>query len=250
MPADDLPPAPSAARAVRAIAAAALTAGAVLALRIVWDLGQQPWAHVDVGDPVGWLARTPAETAVAAVVRWMALATIGWGGAAVALGVAARLVRWRAAIRTMDRVSPRTVRCLAERLVGAALLTSAGLGPVAPAMAAPPLPPPAAGPVGGRHGGGAPPADQQRPRPPGVPAPVPPRRTTDAARGREVVVRRGDHLWRLAVRELRRSGRHPDVHEVAAYWRRVVERNRDRIASGDPDLIVPGEVVVLPPVEP
>ncbi|MDP3983488.1 MAG: hypothetical protein Q8Q52_00585, partial [Acidimicrobiia bacterium] len=63
----------------------------------------------------------------------------------------------------------------------------------------------------------------------------------------EVVVERGDHMWGLAKARLAvLLGRPPTDSEIAPYWQRVVEVNRDRIRSGDPDLIFPGEVLVLP----
>jgi hypothetical protein len=37
--------------------------------------------------------------------------------------------------------------------------------------------------------------------------------------------------------------------EVTRYWLRVVEANRPNLRSGDPDLIYPGEIVILPPIE-
>ena len=40
----------------------------------------------------------------------------------------------------------------------------------------------------------------------------------------------------------------PTNQEVAEYVDLVVEANRDRIQSGDPDLIEPGETIILPPV--
>jgi hypothetical protein len=63
----------------------------------------------------------------------------------------------------------------------------------------------------------------------------------------------GDSLWMIARDHLSRqrsggSGR-PTNREVAAYWIKVVEANRDRLQSGDPDLIYPGERVKLPPVD-
>ena len=63
----------------------------------------------------------------------------------------------------------------------------------------------------------------------------------------------GDNLWRIARDHLSRqrsggSGR-PTNNEVAAYWIKLVEANRDRLRSGDPDLIYPGERVTLPPVD-
>jgi nucleoid-associated protein YgaU len=41
-------------------------------------------------------------------------------------------------------------------------------------------------------------------------------------------------------------GREPSDSEVAPYWVSVVEANRNSIRSGNPDLIYPGEVVLLP----
>lgn len=63
----------------------------------------------------------------------------------------------------------------------------------------------------------------------------------------EVVVRTGDHMWGLAEARLTlQLGRPPTNQEIAPYWTRVVEVNRNRIRSGNPDLIFPGEVLVLP----
>ncbi len=63
----------------------------------------------------------------------------------------------------------------------------------------------------------------------------------------EVVVRPGDHLWKISARHLQgETGRPPRPGETAPYWREVIAVNRDRLRSGDPDLIFPGEVVRLP----
>jgi hypothetical protein len=66
------------------------------------------------------------------------------------------------------------------------------------------------------------------------------------------VVAAGDNLWLLAARHLATvSGRSVDDvadGEVAPYWVRVCDTNRARLASGDPNLVFPGERVVLPPV--
>lgn len=63
-----------------------------------------------------------------------------------------------------------------------------------------------------------------------------------------VVVERGDHLWKISQNHLdQRLGRTAGPDEVAGFWRSLIEANRELIRSGDPDLIYPGEVVVLPP---
>jgi LysM repeat protein len=61
----------------------------------------------------------------------------------------------------------------------------------------------------------------------------------------------GDSLWTIARDHLAAVGKgsgEPTLHQVAAYWLRVVEANRHRLASGDADLIYPGEQVLLPAV--
>jgi nucleoid-associated protein YgaU len=63
---------------------------------------------------------------------------------------------------------------------------------------------------------------------------------------------RGDNFWTIARTRLAevRGRRAADLsdREIAVYWVTVVEANRGRLRSGDPDLIYPGEVVELPPV--
>jgi nucleoid-associated protein YgaU len=62
----------------------------------------------------------------------------------------------------------------------------------------------------------------------------------------------GDNLWTIArehLTEARGGADQPTTREVAAYWLRVIEANRDRLVSGDPDLIYPGERIVLAPVD-
>ena len=62
-----------------------------------------------------------------------------------------------------------------------------------------------------------------------------------------VTVAGGDHLWKLSeARLFEVLGREPEDSEVSPYWRTVIEANRDRLRSGDPNLIYPGEEVVLP----
>ncbi len=62
-----------------------------------------------------------------------------------------------------------------------------------------------------------------------------------------VVVRAGDSLWLLARTTLTHAtGSLPGDSAVARYWRAVIDANRSTLRSGDPSLIFPGEMVVLP----
>jgi len=70
---------------------------------------------------------------------------------------------------------------------------------------------------------------------------------------RSVVVGLGEHLWELATREVARataaSRDEVDVADVTAYWVRVCDANRDRLASGDVNVVHIGETVLLPPYD-
>lgn len=72
-----------------------------------------------------------------------------------------------------------------------------------------------------------------------------------AAASRTHVVERGEHFWSIARTTVATArGRPPSEAEIADYWVGLIRVNGDRIRSGDPDLIHPGEVLVLPPVKP
>jgi hypothetical protein len=62
----------------------------------------------------------------------------------------------------------------------------------------------------------------------------------------------GDSLWTIARDHLAAVGKgagEPTNRQVAEYWAKVKAANRHRLTSGDPDLIEPGEKIVLPPVD-
>jgi len=56
----------------------------------------------------------------------------------------------------------------------------------------------------------------------------------------------GDCLWSIAARVL---GRHATARAVDRGWRAIYDANRDAIGA-DPNLIHPGLVLTLPPLEP
>jgi hypothetical protein len=62
----------------------------------------------------------------------------------------------------------------------------------------------------------------------------------------------GDSLWTIARDHLIAVGKgsgEPTNRQVAEYWAKVKAANRHRLESGDPDIIEPGEEIVLPPVD-
>lgn len=98
---------------------------------------------------------------------------------------------------------------------------------------------------------------------PGPPTPLLPsvakvEAVTREEAGSHLVVR-GDNLWMIATEYLRGEQLKaerlqadlPDVkltkQDIASYWGRLVELNRPRLRSENPDLIFPGEIIELPP---
>jgi nucleoid-associated protein YgaU len=57
----------------------------------------------------------------------------------------------------------------------------------------------------------------------------------------------GDNLWAIAAGHLADNGVIRSNGQIAPYWRELVQDNRASLRSGNPDLIFPGESVVLPP---
>ncbi len=64
-----------------------------------------------------------------------------------------------------------------------------------------------------------------------------------------VTVERGDNLWTISEDRLEVDlGRESTDAEIAPYWREVIDANQDRyVQPGNPNLILPGQVLVLPP---
>ncbi len=71
------------------------------------------------------------------------------------------------------------------------------------------------------------------------------------AEGRTVRVAAGDHLWGLAEADLEAHLAGPATEaQVLAHWERLVEANRDRLdVPNNPDMIRPGQLMLLPDVE-
>jgi hypothetical protein len=90
--------------------------------------------------------------------------------------------------------------------------------------------------------------------PPVVPiVPVAPAAPPPAtAAGTTHTVTGGEHLWSIAAGQVATATGKPQADlspaDVAPYWLRLVELNRHRLRSGNPNLVYPGEVVELPPL--
>jgi hypothetical protein len=245
-------PGPTAHRLARARAGlvlALLLAAGAASLTALLALGARPPFDLPV-DPRAWGDVPPAD-ALAAVLRWLAIAATAWLVAAiVASGVwAVATGRRTRTPRRRSRLVPLALRRLAEQ----ALLGGVALGvAAAPALAQ----------TASRSG--APVVTVVRDGRasdlaslPGVATPAPPPAESSesaapapAPGDRLVVVAPGEHLWELAAREVARvQGVPRDAvrdADVAPYWRAVCDVNRGRLQSGDVGLVYAGETVVLP----
>jgi len=204
---------------------------------------------------LGWIGATGGAAMVL-------LRSASWPGAgdpatatmAVVQVVAGVLAAYLAIAAVVAIRLPRLAPVFVQRLVAAAVGGSLVLAPMTTAGAAPqPVPTPSDAPVLHKIADDAsttttttttgPPASGRED--PALDREIPPR--TPAAAAGEVVVAPGDHLWGIAARTLTsRLGRPPTDAEIAPYWSRLIETNRDRLATGDPDLIFAGQVFRLP----
>ena len=223
-----------------------------------------PWS--DLGR---WLDGTPFEDVLGAILLLVALTLAYWLLISTVASLLAAASGRRGLIRAVEWLTLPAIRRLADRAVALSLAVSTVAGPLAPAVANP-----------GGFGSSVPVivevGEEGRPVPPGPgepvdeadrdddivvprhlePTPLPPPAgegptVRDGTAARTVIVRRGDHMWSLAESHLAHITGRNDLseHEIARYWVRVINENRSRIRSGNPDLIYPGEALVLPPVE-
>jgi LysM repeat protein len=233
---------------------------------------------VEVAAWRAWSVTTDPLVAVMALLRVVAL-TVGWYLlVTTALGVAARMLHAVRLVHLADRISAPFVRRILQRgmgvMVATALVTSVSAAPAQ--AAAPPqavllgerttvtmrgVTPSLEDPVADAAGEPTPPwqrflrssepvaADPAGPES-AVPEPVAPRQAALDVADQTHTVRAGESLWRIAETQLAAVlGRAPGDTEIVPYWRDLIERNRDRlVVPDDPDLIVPGQELLLPAV--
>ena len=229
-------------------------------------------------DPAGLF-----EPTLAAALRLAGLAVGYWLAASTVLYLIGRTARLAGAVRVLGWGTIGPVRRLIDRIVAGALVATIGLPAGVGALPARAenmtgpgyVPVPAGDPqklsetdlsVPGPSVGDGPRSDESVSPVPGpllpprlgpeseAPDAASPGRAADLAprdRPTEVAVRLGDDMWKLAEQRLSTvRGREVSDIEIAPYWLRVVATNLATIKSGDPDLIFPGEILLLPPVDP
>ncbi|HEX4493872.1 MAG TPA: LysM domain-containing protein [Acidimicrobiia bacterium] len=241
----------SAPRIRAAIGTAGLVAGEVGAVLLLVRVGRAPGFALPLHHLRAWIRSAPTETLVAATARLIGLVLGAWLLLATVLSLARRLLPLGRAGLALDLATPRSLRRLLDRLVVAGLGVSLAVGSVRPAAAltstsrvggtravvtaAPDRPVPRV----------PPPADPPSPTPAPAPAPAPadpPARAGPATTTATVVVVPGDNLWLIARRAL--GSDRPSA--IAPYWRALIAANVESLRSHDPNLIYPGERLVLP----
>jgi hypothetical protein len=264
-------------------ALALLVAGEAVAVVALHRLGGVEGFAIPRRDLSRWLQQTPSEEVLLAGVRLAALVAAWWLLGSTLLYVAARVARLHGTAAALGWATLPAVRRWADRAAAVSIVAASALGAARPAAARPPpttspatapvvidadhrdpLSVPSRPPTSVRTGQAVdpPPAPSA---PPVETAPVPSPPPTNAplvppvvpivpsapAAGATHTVARGEHLWSIAADQIATATGKPAAvlapADIAPYWLRVVEVNRPRLSSGDPNLVFPGEVVELPP---
>ena len=234
--------------------------GTVAALHRV---GSYSWLQVPFTDLGTWMENTPPEDALTAVLRLVALALAYWLAGSTVLYILASASRIPSAISAVEWATLPTVRRTVDRVAALSLIAATVASPLAPALAAesPPVvyeveegvPLPRIVPIPTRDVVDSP---RYVPTPAGtgsdvssIAAPVTAVAATNAI-GNSYEVVDGDNFWTIAAHVVSEStSETPDNHSIARYWRRLISENTDVLRSGDPDMIYPGETLILPAME-
>ncbi len=242
------------------------------------QLGDVPWLSVEWSNLSQWLDGTPPTEALISAFRLVGLGCGWWILVSTCFYLLARLRRATAAMRMATLITPPFIRSLSARVaVGAVTVTT--LGSTLPAVASTDHPPMTGQfdshpvPLGVSHP--PPVVTHQAPEPRRFRFPLPwlnpvetadqPIEAPDIAEGRipfpipyhpsriapadSYRIVAGDNLWSIARRVLSQAmDHHPTTEQITSYWVDLIEANRENISSEDPDLIYPGERILLPDI--
>ncbi len=252
------------------------------------QVGSVPGFRIDWSSPLEWLNTAPAEDVAAATLRSVGLVAGYWLTGSTLLYTVVALRGNNSGGRWMRLITVPGIRRVVDRTLATFLAASIAATPIAPAVAlADEQPPPVVFDIntdgvpvphirpsdsGGlneavlrdgvsdrdRSSTTSPPTDVA----PDVLAPVSPpgimvQITTGSPAAAPVpspaanhTVQCGDNLWQIATGHLTDEiGFGPETATVTAYWRRLVAANVTTLRSGDANLIYPGEIIALPPLQ-
>ena len=221
----------------------------VAALALRWA-GRGPLATPPLSDPGRWKAwldgRDPLVAAFS-LLRLVALAGLWYVVTVRAVGATVRMVGATSLVRVTDRFTIAPVRRL---LAGTMSLGLAASGVVA--VAAPAIRTPVAAAAQEATTSTTTPSSTVTmhllaPAEAVPAAPVPAPDVAPASTDRWTV-KSGECFWSIAESVLSEPwGRAPTDAEIVPYWQRLIDANRHELADGnDPDLILPGQVFVVP----
>jgi nucleoid-associated protein YgaU len=219
----------------------------VVAVVVLVAAGRGDLAAPPIDGFGAWLEARGAVTAAVALLRLAALGAAVWMLVVVSIAAVAELAGARRLAAAAERAMPPAVRRALTGLAGAgavgAVLVGAdrvpGVG-AASAARAPAVLEEAPVPTVTMS---LLPADEP-PEVPGPPASTPAATSPVAS----WTVAPGDSFWSIAEEVVGDAlGGPPTDAEIVNYWRRLIETNRAELVSGDPDLILPGQVFTLPP---
>ena len=205
----------------------------LLALALLERIASVPWTDPAWRGWARWLDTTPPEEVIGALVWVVAVGTTIWLTATTVALAMATALRFRAGIRALSRITAGPLRRMVTGACATLLVGSSVIGSGAVAAAQ----------------DGHTPTQVEQPYTPTPAGEIYPPSVTHGDTDM-YTVRPGDNFWVIASRRVHERERAADVAAVRRYWVDLVDRNRARIRSGDPNLIFPGEQVERPVVPP
>ncbi len=194
-------------------------------------LGEVNWLSVDWSHLREWLDNTPPTEALSATARLMGLGC-GGGFSLPPSSIWPRECREPLLLcgSPLPSLSPSFARCSSNRLPPPGSLPLSAPGPQS-------------GWVGEFVDRGYGPCLRDRDE---SECSLPPSHTRRAISENQYRIVAGDNLWQIAHRILSQFLPHPPTNQqIAGYWMDLIEANEVTLRSGDPNLIHPGETIIL-----